>query len=681
MHARHRGPVTAYNRSNSMRMVGGGHVPASLRISPEGSIRGHHEMYSSEYRNYNRDGFGHVQPKHFPMRDPSPRRSDVFMEAGRMAAEYLVSKGLLPQSVLLGKGQNGNLRNYNPGFRTQEGGDMQPLPVGPVASRPSALSRLGNHVPDIVPGRKRYSDDYGAAGPNKGQFRGRRRNGYFKDSDWNRDTGRSGSYSKKSRASSPETDDCRVDSSVHQDEKKFAKEGSAKTIPETGSDANAACDSELALEKHNSVGDKASKESSTSSGKDLPPKDEAEDVQMSANMETSTSEVGESKRGDDNGGTDSHVELRVEEGTPTSKKGTDLLSLCGFENVPRRTRSSLTVRRSKVICDAAVTVEEEKDTNECAQPKEFEEIPLHDSFNQNCDTKSPYYGNPSVTPPEERNASVHPVEEDSTSSVSFTDDTIMDVPEKIEELEEENEQEQNMKPLELTSPDDVRSDCFFYHSGLEEKEKLQNLHDPNGNIMQTDDFEEKQLFPSAFKTCDLNLMEAADVNENHDVDTDLIFPSIIESRKEPVPIDLSMNNSCGIPDKYNNCGFDGKYVEVIDLENDSEQEGKPFDDQLGSSITELTSRDGYANNNANIVNEIADVHDGYGLMLSELLGNDIPNCSSAPGGEDMSVLHNDMGLHNGEGLLGDDDSIYMSLGEIPMSFPWEQPPQEYRRPF
>lgn len=145
----------------------------------------------------------------------------------------------------------------------------------------------------------------------------------------------------------------------------------------------------------------------------------------------------------------------------------------------------------------------------------------------------------------------------------------------------------------------------MYHSGL--KEKQQNLHEPetangkhavlspehkrlvdvslfpNGDVMQSAEFEEKQLFPSSFKTCDLNLMEASDMNDNHDSDTDLIFPSITESGKPSasIDIDLSINSNCNLMDKYSKCGFGGKDIEVIDLENDSEQDSKTFNNQLG----------------------------------------------------------------------------------------------------
>ncbi|KAF6163799.1 hypothetical protein GIB67_016139 [Kingdonia uniflora] len=42
-------------------------------------------------------------------------------------------------------------------------------------------------------------------------------------------------------------------------------------------------------------------------------------------------------------------------------------------------------------------------------------------------------------------------------------------------------------------------------------------------------------------------------------------------------------------------------------------------------------------------------------------------CSSVQG--DITDLHTEMDLHNGMGLLGDDDPIYLSRGEVPISMP------------
>ncbi|KAF6145518.1 hypothetical protein GIB67_004513 [Kingdonia uniflora] len=45
----------------------------------------------------------------------------------------------------------------------------------------------------------------------------------------------------------------------------------------------------------------------------------------------------------------------------------------------------------------------------------------------------------------------------------------------------------------------------------------------------------------------------------------------------------------------------------------------------------------------------------------------ISGCSSVQG--DITDLHTEMDLHNGTGVLGDDDPIYLSRGEIPLSMP------------
>ena len=58
--------------------------------------------------------------------------------------------------------------------------------------------------------------------------------------------------------------------------------------------------------------------------------------------------------------------------------------------------------------------------------------------------------------------------------------------------------------------------------------------------------------------------------------------------------------------------------------------------------SELDSFPSHEQNTGNI----PDVPDGYGLMISELLENDFPNCSSVP--QHMDPVHNDIGLHNGE---------------------------------
>ena len=51
-------------------------------------------------------------------------------------------------------------------------------------------------------------------------------------------------------------------------------------------------------------------------------------------------------------------------------------------------------------------------------------------------------------------------------------------------------------------------------------------------------------------------------------------------------------------------------------------------------------------NHARSTGGLPDTQDGYGLMISELLGNDFPNCSAVS--ENINPMHSDIGLHNGE---------------------------------
>uniref|UniRef100_A0A803Q7A5 Uncharacterized protein n=1 Tax=Cannabis sativa TaxID=3483 RepID=A0A803Q7A5_CANSA len=182
----------------------------------------------------------------------------------------------------------------------------------------------------------------------------------------------------------------------------------------------------------------------------------------------------------------------------------------------------------------------------------------------------------------------------------------------------------------------------FVYDDNEEKERV----DKRG--FEEDDVKEgvkrpretkKQLFPSSFKICDLNLMQVSETHENHDCDA------------------ATVNIKRPQSDHH-------KEIEVIDLENDSAQEDKDLVMEDRKTETVYTDLD-EIHNHAQNTGGIPDTQDGYGLMISELLGNDFPNCSAVP--EHINPMHNDIGLPNEEGAIGDDDSIYMSLGEIPLS--------------
>lgn len=733
MHARNRSPGNGY-RANAVVMGG---VATASRISPESSGRGH-GGYNSEYRGYIRGGFGRGQSRQFhrsqpPPPPPPPQKGggDIFMEAGRLAAEYLVSKGLLPANVLSGKWQNGSLKNQ---VWAQEG-DAEQLSL---EGRTSVLSRLGGPGSDLGPGRRRYMEEYNS----RNILRGRRRNGSFKNngSDSSRDFGRTGSWSERSRASVDGEDDSDV-LSRNREEQQISNDGdsvSQNSIPALApeSDVAGAKESDIvgntqsASEKYEPRDDAGAKASAVTSTKDLPLKTSEEPIEKDDTrvLNAEVEEVKEGQMNDQMGLQSTKDDMAIVassgEGAPASEKNGDLLKLSHFAKVPTRPRSSMIVRGAKV--DPGPMIVDESSNEGKPLRKDTDDLNVDDlsrdgSSNHTYDSNALSLGNLTVPAPGDKLGPPYsPVQGGCTASVSYLDRPSIKEHEESDfgginrmmtergekrALDDSNSSMGSKKPRELAPFEDAESD-----GGLSTLNPLDNQQAseepmtsegqavtlpsdekrllgislyPKGDIGPSIDYaEEKQLFPGSFKTCDLNLMEASDANENHGNNPVLMFPSDTEKGKQviPVDIDLSMNNNTRVSNRYGKCIVDGKDIEVIDLENDLVQEDKDSNHSERTTENVYTSLAGFSNNSVN-ANDINDVQDGYGLMISELLGNDIPNCSSVPA--DMNSLHNDMGLHNGEGILGDDDSIYMSLGEIPIRYlsVWEQPSQEYGKPF
>lgn len=720
MHARHRSPVGGY-KSSPMGMGG---VATASRVSPDGSVRGR-GLHNSEYRNYNRGGFGRGQSRKFGFQQPS-HGNDIFMEAGRLAAEYLVSKGLLPPNALSGKLPNGSLKSPAGNF---QGFKRQDIDEG----RTSTLSRLES---EVGPGRRRFPDEYESVG-SRNYMRGRRRNEYFRSysSEFNRELQRTGSSDRASAYPDMNGQDDGL--ARDRDEQQVAKDSNGMVPSSLRGKQNPDIESageSMGSDQKPALEDSGKETGPINTGNDLPSDGEPEpkkfeDIGMSE-KEADPVNLANNNDGLEKiaGNEDIEVKLFSKEHNQTSMLSNDLLSLCRFGNVPTRTRSSVASRVLKVCHDS-----EDEDAHEGGLPKETEvlsqDIPVdappgvilsdqsHDAKSLDSDKLKP----PSTN---EKSCLTYAIKQlNETSSSSFPGSTLMREEEKIEgiteietcssiatgrgekrELDDDDDCKGGTKrPRELTSLTSTFSDVFLYHSNSMEMEQTsqeprrshseplifpseeKRLVDismiPEGDVRLGSDFTEKQLLPSSLKAFDLNLMETSDVNENHDVDPVHIFPVITEGVKQEAPVDihLTMSSNSDITSNYAKSSFDGRNVEVIDLENDSEQEEKAFNNPERRSEVVFTGTDGFSNN-AHSTNNISHAQDGYGLMISELLGNDIANCSPLPA--DMNSLHNDMGLHNGEGMLGDDDSIYMSLGEIPISFlPWEQPTQEFGKPF
>ncbi|KAI5572232.1 hypothetical protein POPTR_011G169200v4 [Populus trichocarpa] len=725
MHARHRSPGNGY-RSGSMG-VGMG----ASRISPDNSARGH-GFYNSEYRSFNNRGFAHGQghPKSF--RQPPPQKGDILMEAGRLAAEYLVSKGLLPQSALSGKWQNGSFKrqagDYQD-FRQQE--DLM------QEGRTSAHSRLGSGASDAGLGRRRYPDDFNLRNHVKGRRRGEHYRGY--SSEWGREYGRSGSLSDRNRMS-PDTEENDTVSG-HCEEQQVSndvgdgmeKSGQSGVAPESEETA----DIESGLSKYNYPNETGSKASSSSVLKEETDGEPSKGSGDPANVNLGNKDMKD-------GNYDYEIEkqivpedLPIQQSDLSGKDESDLLTLSKFANVPTKMRSALSCRSSRVD---QVPNNEEEDTSDNGLNKGSEDVvqdgvdnvsatdvnATHDSNCPNSEIIKVAVVQPAEDADEE-GLEYGAVEGKCVRSHSFSDGAFMHDNEQesslglsgfgrstsVKERGEKRAAESSgigeaaKKPREWLSSLVNTADEHLHRTDLSEntggsqEERASPDQQVTMAVAATQDSdisncqfpriagepgfkyaEEKQLFPSSFKIVDLNLMETSDINETHCSDPVLTYPSIMTTKREApqVDIDLSISNS-NVSDEYARHMSYGKQVEIIDLENDCTLEDKDFDNSQRKMETAFTGTEGFPSLPQN-TGDITDVQVNYdGLMLAEFLNN-LSNCTSEP--DNITPLQSEMDLDNGEGTLGDDDSIYMSLGEIPLSFipAWEPPtPQEYEKPF
>uniref|UniRef100_A0A2P2JJ13 Uncharacterized protein n=1 Tax=Rhizophora mucronata TaxID=61149 RepID=A0A2P2JJ13_RHIMU len=723
MHARHRSPAHGYRSSSTGTGWG------ASKISPETSGRGH-GFYNSEYRSFNNRGFGRGQghPTKSFQQPPQPpiRKGDLFMEAGRLAAEYLVSKGLLPPSVLSGKWQNGGLKKQVGDYQ-----DFHQQDDLTQETRIPAHARLASVPSDAGSARRRYFDDFNS----RVHMKGRRRGDYYRSysSEWGREYGRRGSWSDRNEAS-PDMEREDDTASGHCEEQQVGKaidEGMHSPGLSRAAESEEATDMEWGLEKFTGPDEMGSKASSSCVNKDEMNSGHSKrpDDLTSLTPENEAKGSHDSSKNEKQIAPDLPIQHTAAYDNPCGKSGSDLLALCRFVNVPTKTRSALVSRTSKVD---QVPNNEDNSVSDIAYPQGLE-VSVQDC-NLNCST------NVVLTNASHDLKSAHSeVSEDvgelgpnygvaleeNVKSQSFSSGAFMHGSEQESSpgqsgsvrstLAKERGEKRTAEESDVNKATKKLREC--YPSLVTDSEGHLNLSDSSDNRMPSKEMrssedrqliaavtqdtlvdccqfpenegeqhvqytQEKQLFPSSFKICDLNLMESSDMNDSHCNDPVPTYATIVTTQKEmpKIDVDLSISNS-NISSQFARHTSDGKEIEVIDLENDSTTDDKAFNDPERKMDTAFTGTEGFPSNAQN-ASDIADVQDNYdGLMISEFL-NTFSNCNSVT--EDITSLQNEINLHNGEGNFGDDDSIYMSLGEIPLSFipAWQQPtPKEYEKPF
>lgn len=322
MHGRSRSPGNGYG-SNPIGMV----------ISPENSGGGH-KFYNPEYRRFNRSsGRSHRQPKPFhslpPVVAAARRKADIFMDAGRLAAEYLVFQGILPQDTHIGKCQNGNFKGFQE-FR-DSGRSMQ----FPVDGQASALVRLQNLESEIRPGRTRCSDEHRTAG-SRSYAKKKRRGGCLRgyNSEWSCEYGRSGSWSDQ-RKGSPGVD------GDHEHDMENREE---QLVTEKDSISSEKSSNEVVKSKESGVAQESETKEfesiATSSGANTDVQDETdggEGQRLNSILKGENEEVND----EDVPGEEETSKEVISEELPEHKspEKLNLQGLCKFANMPRKTRS------------------------------------------------------------------------------------------------------------------------------------------------------------------------------------------------------------------------------------------------------------------------------------------------------------------------------------------------------
>lgn len=616
------------------------------------------------------------------------------MEAGRLAAEYLVFKGLLPPNSLPPTPKWSNSKYQEPA------GD----------GRTSALDRLSLN-PDAGRGRRKYGDDY-----NRNQFRGRNRKGsygreYGSGSDWGRDSGR---WNGRSRGYSDgiEGEDDYAPAPYQRDRR-------------SGFD-NLPSRSELTGESgsnHDVAEDTGSKASSSSNRKEPPTESDADLSKVGDGGRMASLETGDEVKSDASGDSKKRDVFEEDSGVQQvcavegdGKCDSDLLKMCGFSKVPTRPRSSASQKSPKSDQEVATeannnTLEVASDAQDVAAEEDPKDASSSDSLANQIDTsKSQENDTLSVLP-------TKPMEE----SVISDQETIQ-IPVVTEE---ETIQKEGVKRQREPSPEDEYSRLHNLRAkqSSPEEERVQmdkEMEDlgekqlsPEGEMLPMDEEivapvavdqekpvestsfaevqpeldvkleEEKEMLPTSFKICDLNLMGTPEITEiPDDPVVDHLHPPAptLDTGKLSMDFGLSIHSRNNGTEDFSQLPDDEKVVQVIDLDDDSPEEANACDPTKPKDEPMIyPNLDNFLSHAENA--DLPGIQDGYSLALSEFLGTDISRCPSVP--SDLSNLQAGMGLHDAEGVPNDDDSIYVSLGEIPIGFMevWDQPPQDYGKFF
>lgn len=654
------------------------------------------------------------------------------MEAGRLAAEYLVAKGVLPPASLQRRGVGG-------------GGWVQlPPPPPPPPPPQGTLAFYGAQN-----GRRRLDDDDGNPNPrsrrNRGgennnddssssyNGRGKRKFGaYSRHSDWGRDKGRSRGNSD-SRSYDDEDDDGPPGY-------RRERRGGGR-FDDAGSSMSGVAASKTEATGESELEDTGSKVGSSSNfRKDVDPPQEVEGVdklnKINEESNPSNSEVvekmtnGEStsnnascivideeqtkakylpvpsddKVSDEKPDDSSVLNEKIEDDETLAEKAEDdktsdervpgvknnlrddcnnLLSYCSYPNVPTR-RRSIVAHRNAAPAHREVAVAEQIDL----VSSEDETHMATDVTGHGSSLTNTQEGNKDGLACLEHtdtsttcNQMVEPVRFQTEETQIGTDD--LRGQKNIEQHYAVHEsREENMLPPKVGVQQQVEEGMQIYNVDTPpqdedliasaDKEKVAGVALLPSIKAEAVVAKEEDKFgqSSSFKICDLNLVGSPEVAELRN-DPGLGQFSTAGCSMEPQNQQQEFRNTGNSADDTNmhaQIPLHNKVVQVIDLEDDSPIEA-------GACDTSKAKEENMANP-AVTTDVLPGIQDGYNFAISDYLGADIP-CYQPM----QTDLPNGMSLSDSEGITVMDDSIYGSLSDIGFMEVWDQQPQDYEKFF
>ncbi|CAA7407877.1 unnamed protein product [Spirodela intermedia] len=705
-----------------------------------------------EYRKFGRGGGPRRRgprnspppPTHLPPPPPPPppprRRTDVLREAGRLAAEYLAAKGLLPANPV--PSSAAGVERLWP-----NGGDDE-------VDRASAFSRLGRRRLDGDDGgfrtkkrvrrRRHRSESYRRPGPEWGRedaggppWADRARD--YSDAMDAEDLERSWRWSGSEWRFLDPVEEGESDRRSLSEESDRGNGSSATRKPPLKSaadyDQHPPSKDELTGESdsdernHNSVDESGSKAMESSEGKAHPhPIPESE---MNSSREPDEMEEAEKDKGNlENaigGDTVREKGLQPEEedeGITVQRysgekeiqlKSSRTSQLPSSEKMPAQTRSSEGKRSTETeLKPDAGEMRENSDIapGEKGLKNAAEEVPTLTPSNgavsgQAPTSRGPTFEAPSLSstglasevPRSQSAQPAEPAEQGSASgtgrssygrTLSFLENSFQqtgkesiqdpagfDISTKSTEARTDEDsaetvQRAGMKqPQEWSLPSIPKTDEYLKRLDIPAEKYAVPKFD--------DDFEEQNhLPPSSFKICDLNDIEAPEITvENRLIKHESTSASAASLVREN-DFSVGFGQKCDVSVSYGRRSNDSKAGRVIiDLEDDSVEECSAADASKSKSEPVCPNLENFMNQQGNPV-DLHGIQNGYGLAISEFLGNDIQGCPTAQG--DISNLGP---FHDAEGISGNEDSLFVALGGIPINFMdvWDQPPSEYEKFF